>query len=139
MQKSRSEAQRGEAVACVQSLMMELTKLIYKRRYIDLFPGNMGMALELMQVSFLVTVATVSGLPLNTMQISERLHIPRSNVRRHLKKLVQVGRVRRDGIFLRATRDEINRHFKDADEAATMIAAAANKLKRLRRAREIQP
>jgi DNA-binding transcriptional ArsR family regulator len=75
-----------------------------------------GSSMELMLVSMATAIATQDGDPMTASEIAKKLGMPRSNVDRHLKRLVATGRVHLDQ----------RRYVHDLDQLDQLMGSLAN-------------
>ena len=68
--------------------MLELFQIVHDQRAPD---RRSYINLDRMLVAMGAAEASADGRPPNASQLAERLHMPRSNVSRHLKTLAQTG------------------------------------------------
>ncbi|WP_340667811.1 helix-turn-helix domain-containing protein [Bradyrhizobium ottawaense] len=75
-------------------MLLDVLHGIFLLRYAGTTPQRFGAALELMMVSMMVSVTTRDKKTLTASGLAKKLRMPRSNVDRHLKRLMEEGAVR---------------------------------------------
>jgi biotin operon repressor len=78
-------------------MLLALLYSIYDLRYREHHPHNIGKVIELMFVSFTISIGTRDNKPLTSSEIARKLRMPRTSVLRHIRALIAAGRVHQVG------------------------------------------